>query len=142
MNMETNIEKINRVILIVLTGFLALSAILGGIGLLTKLIAMPVEMLQGSIFSDFTIPGVALSVIVGGSALLATIMLIRKSRYGSLLSALAALIIMFFEFVEVLVIGSPVGLARDLQIFYFGLGTIIMVTALGAWYLTLTRKDK
>jgi hypothetical protein len=142
MDMETSIEKTNRVILIVLTGFLALSGILGGIGLLTKLIAMPVEILKGSIFSDFTIPGLALSVIVGGSALLATIMLIRKSRYGSLLSALAALIIMFFEFVEVLVIGSPVGLARNLQIIYFGLGTIIMVLALGAWYLTLIKKDK
>jgi hypothetical protein len=49
---------------------------------------------------------------------------------------------MFFEFVEVLVIGSPAGVARTLQIFYFGLGTIIMVIALGAWYLMLAANEQ
>jgi hypothetical protein len=44
---------------------------------------------------------------------------------------------MFFEFVEVLVIGSPAGPAFALQVFYFGLGVVIMVVSLGQWFLEL-----
>jgi len=45
--------------------------------------------------------------------------------------------LMFFEFVEALVIGSPVGAARVMQISYFGLGTLIVVAAMGMWFLEL-----
>jgi hypothetical protein len=121
------LRKILRVVLIVLNIFLALTAAAGGVGLLTNLNAPPVEQLGNSIFKDFTVPGLALVVIVGGGAALATVLLIRKSRFASLCSLAAGIAIMFFEFVEVLVIGSPVGIARDLQIFYFGLGTSITV---------------
>ena len=117
------IKKVAYMILIVLTGFLALTAFGGGIGLLANIYAPPVTDLQGSIFKDFTIPGLSLFVIVGGSALLATILLVRKSKFAVLFATVAGIIIMFFEFVEVLVIGSPPGVARALQIFYYGLGT-------------------
>ena len=86
------IRKVAYVILMVLTGFLALTGFLGGIGLLANLNAPPVEQLRGSIFADYTIPGLALSVIVGGSALLATILLIRKSRFAILFALVAAII--------------------------------------------------
>jgi len=46
-------------------------------------------------------------------------------------------VIMFFEFVEVMIIGSPAGPARFMQIFYFGLGTAIEIAALGTWFLGL-----
>ena len=130
-------RKTLYVTLVVLTIFLALTGFLGGIGLLADLNAPPVEQLQGSIFKDFTIPGLALFFVVGGSALVATILLIRKSRFALLFSATAGIIIMFFEFVEVLIIGSPVGVARTLQIFYFGLGTLIEIVSLGSWFLDL-----
>ncbi len=48
---------------------------------------------------------------------------------------------MFFEFVEVLVIGSPAGVARTLQIIYFGLGTLITIAALGMWFIDI-KKEK
>jgi hypothetical protein len=131
-----------RIILILLTGFLGLTGVAGGIALLANLNAPPVEQLQGSIFKDYTIPGLALLLIVGGSGLFAAYLLIRRSRFAILASAVAAFIIMFFEFVEVLIIGSPAGVARTLQIFYFGLGTIIMVIALGAWYLMLAANEQ
>jgi hypothetical protein len=67
--------KITRIILIFLTGFLALTTFLGGIALIANWIAMPVELLEGSIFSSYLIPGLSLSIIVGGSALFATILL-------------------------------------------------------------------
>ncbi len=74
-------KKVIRLILIFLTGFLAVSTFLGGIALIANWIAMPVELLQGSIFSSYLVPGLALSIIAGGSAALATILLIRESKY-------------------------------------------------------------
>jgi hypothetical protein len=44
---------------------------------------------------------------------------------------------MFFEFVEVMVIGAPPGLGRTLQMFYFGLGVVITVVSMGIWFLDL-----
>ena len=69
-------------------------------------------------------------------------LLIRKNKFALLFTTVSAIIIMFFEFVEVLVIGSPAGVARTLQIFYYGLGMLIVITALGAWFIDLlTGKD-
>jgi hypothetical protein len=135
------IKRVTRIILISLTGFLALTTFLGGIALIANWIAMPVEMLQGSPFSSYLFPGLSLSIIVGGSALVATILLIRKSKFGLLFATASGIIIMFFEFVEVLVIGSPAGVARTLQIIYFGLGTLITIAALGSWFIELLSEE-
>jgi hypothetical protein len=131
------VAKALRVILIVLTLFLTVTAFLGGIALLAGLNAPPVEMLQGSPFHNWTIPGLGLTLIVAGSALFAAILLLRKSKYALLFATTAGVIIMFFEFVEALVIGSPAGAARVMQISYFGLGTLIVVAAMGMWFLEL-----
>lgn len=130
-----SLRAILRVVLIPLTAFLALSAFGGGIGLLTGWNMPPVDDLRGSIFKDFTVPGLALFAIVGGSALFACILLLRRSAWSGPLSAVAGLSIMFFEFIEILVIGSPPGVARSLQILYFGLGTSISALAAAAWLL-------
>ena len=131
-------RKTIYIILIVLTIFLSLTAVLGGIALVANFYPPPVEMLQGSIFKDFTVPGLALSIIVGGSALFAAVLLLRKSKFDIMFAATAGVIIMFFEFVEILIIGSPAGPARFMQIFYFGLGTAIMIAAMGTWFLDLS----
>lgn len=130
-------RKTLYVALIVLTIFLALTALAGGIQLLEGTYAPSVDMLNGSFFKDYTIPGLALGLIVGGSAIFAAVLLIRRSKYSILFAATAGVIIVFFEFVEVLSIGSPIGVARTLQIFYFGLGTIIIAASMGAWFLDL-----
>ena len=130
-------RKTLYVALIVLTIFLALTALAGGIQLLEGTYAPSVDMLSGSLFKDYTIPGLALGLIVGGSAIFAAVLLIRKSKYSILFATTAGVIIMFFEFVEVLAIGSPVGVARTLQIFYYGLGTVIVVVSMGTWFLDL-----
>jgi hypothetical protein len=130
-------EKTLYIILIILNIFLALSAIAGCIQLLEGTYAPPVDVLKGSIFKDFTIPGLALGLIVGGSALFATILLFRKSKFSILFSTTAGIIIMFFEFVEVLAIGSPPGGALELQILYFGTGIAIVVASMGTWFLNL-----
>ena len=133
----TILTKSIRTLLIVLMFFLALAAFEGCIQLLVGFYTPPVEMLSGSVFKDFTIPGLALGIIVGGSALLSAILLLRKNKYAVLASISAGLIIMFFEFVEMLVIGSPAGPARFMQIFFFGMGTVIIAASIGQLFLGL-----
>ena len=101
------LRSINRIILIVLTIFLALSSIAGGVGLFTGLNSPPVKLLNDSPFRDYLIPGLALFAFAGGGALLAAILLVRKSGIANPFATAAGAIIMFFEFVEVLTIGSP-----------------------------------
>jgi hypothetical protein len=120
-------------VLTVLDGFLAVTAAAGGIGLLTGMIAPGVNLLQGSPFTSYTIPGLALLILVGGSALVASGLMLRRHLYGVLVSAIAGVMIIGFEFVEVLVIGSEPGVARNLQLFYFTLGLLIAVLAGWIW---------
>ena len=126
-------NNILRILLILLDGFLAVTAIAGGIGLLTGVNVPPVSFLAGSPFPDYTIPGLALLVLVGGTALVATYLTVRRNRYAALVSVLAGAMIIVFEIMEVLSIGMPPGIARNLQVFYFTLGLIILVSALAFW---------
>jgi hypothetical protein len=131
------ISKSTRILLIVLNLFLGLSAVAGGIQLLEGTYAPSVDLLAGSPFDSYIIPGLALGMIVGGSAFFAAVLLICKSRFALLASVAAGLIIMFFEFVEILVIGSPAGPAFALQVFYFGLGVVIATASLSQWFISL-----
>jgi len=121
--------------LIILNIFLALTAVPGGFCLLTGIAAPPLDELKGSVFTDYTIPGLALMIIVGGSALLASILLIRKYKYAVFYSAIVGLIIMVFEFIEVLAIGSPTGAGLVMQIIYFVLGVLLVKWSLFVIYL-------
>ena len=116
-----------RKVLIALNSFLAITAIGGGLGLLTGFGAPPVELLQTSVFSSYLIPGLTLLLIVGGVSSIAVISLVRKHKWGKFISLLSASAILIFEIVEVIVIGSPEGAGRNLQIFYFALGFIIAI---------------
>jgi hypothetical protein len=134
------IRKIIIAILIFLTGFLSLTGMLGGIALIANFNSPPVEQLNGSFFKNFTIPGIVLALLVGGSSLLAAILLVRKNVIAPLFSVLSGIIIMSFEFVEVLVIGSPEGIARNLQIFYFGIGMIICILSISVWFIDMLER--
>ncbi len=126
-------NKIERYMLIIFDAFLAVTAIAGGIGLLTGILDPGTELLQGSPFPNYTIPGLALLVIVGGSALLASGLMVRLPVLGVLASGFTGVMIMGFEIVEVLVIGSDPGIARNLQILYFTLGLLITLLAAILW---------
>jgi hypothetical protein len=123
------LHRILRIALIILDAFLALTAFAGGIGLLTGAAAPSTDLLKGSPFSSYTIPALSLFVIVGGCALAATILLLRWYPQAALVALASGVIIIGFEIVEVLVIGSDEGLARNLQVFYFTLGLVIAVIA-------------
>jgi hypothetical protein len=126
--------------LLVLNVFLALTAIPGGFCLLTGIAVPPLDELKGSIFTDYTIPGLALMIIVGGSALLASILLRRKNKFAVLCSAAVGVIIMIFEFVEVLAIGSPNGAGLIMQLLYFLFGTVMVLLVLSVLYIDANEK--
>ena len=129
------IRKILYPALVTLNIFLALTAIPDGFCLLTGIAAPPTEELNGSWFKDYTIPGLVLMLIVGGSALIAAVMLIRKYKFALFYSAIAGLIIITFEFFEVLAIGSPTGAGLVMQIIYFVLGVLLVKWSLFVIYL-------
>ena len=130
-------HKLIRITLVVLEVFVALGAVAGGIGLLTRAIPASLEGLQGSPFVDYTIPALSLMVIVGGSMLLAAATILSGREMGVLASALAGLIMMGFEVVEAAVIdrigGSELLFAVSLQAFYFALGLAIFGLACSLW---------
>ena len=80
-------------------------------------------------------------IIVGGSALLASVMLIRKYKYAVFYSAIVGLIIMVFEFIEVLAIGSPTGAGLVMQIIYFVFGIAMVKCSLFVLYLDMKKQD-
>ncbi len=123
-------QKILRIVVLILNCFLAITSIGGGVGLIVGFGAPPVELLKNSLFSSYLVPGLALLVLVGGSSSVAFFLIIKKKKYGLQISLMAALFIVIFELVEVFVIGSPEGAGKNLQIVYFSVGIVIAVLSI------------
>ncbi len=130
-------HKVTRITIFVLAVFGALTTIAGGIGLMTGLIQTPPEWLQGSPFVDYTVPGLALAIIVGGSMLFAAATILTGREIGALASVFAGLAMIIFEIVEIAIVdriaGSSLLLAASLQAFYIVLGLAIVGLASALW---------
>ncbi len=95
------LREVARIVLIVLTAFLALTAIAGGAALAAGINAPPPEQLRGSLFTSFLIPGLALLVLVGGSALAAAILLLRRHPLSGLLATIITVFSLGTWFIDV-----------------------------------------
>jgi hypothetical protein len=95
-----------RIALVVIEAFIGLGAIGGGIALLMGAFAqwLPLAWLQGTPFSDYTIPGLVLTFVVGGGMLLAAATLFIQREWAVLLQASMGLIMIGWEIVEVAII--------------------------------------
>jgi hypothetical protein len=80
---------LTRVALITLSGFLGITAAGGGLGLLLGWITPGMDLLDGSPFSTYVIPGLMLLTVVGGSALLATAAVVGLLHLAAPMSAVA-----------------------------------------------------
>ena len=122
----TTDHRAERIGLAILDGFLGVTAAIGGLCLLLRVpfVTPPTDLLAGSPFGSYTIPGLALLVLVGGAGLLATALVLRRSPWGVVASGLAGLMILVFEAVELLVIGFTPLLAL-----YMLLGFLILALA-------------
>ena len=119
----------DRSALIVLDAFVGVTAIIGGLALLLGWVQPPLDLLRGSPFPNYVVPGLALLVVVGGSATVAVIALLAGQRFGIVASFAAGLFMMGFEIVETVVIGP----ASWLQLFYFLIGLLTTVLAYRQW---------
>jgi hypothetical protein len=144
-------DRIARVGLIGLELFLGVTAVYGAIWVVPTL---PPEWLAGTPFSDYTVPALALGVVVGGGAFLAAGLLLFGEELGVLVSGAVGLAIAIFEVVETMVVGlevwlhalglgpAPTGPLAGvvgipaplwLQPFYFMLGVVIVALAARLW---------
>jgi hypothetical protein len=121
-----------RWLLVVLTLFNAVSAIPAGISFLLRpdgsWLGTPLEMLQGSPFSDFRVPGLVLALGVGGSSLAAGFLLLGRKALGAAAALGAGVVLAGWIGVQVMMIGGWV----FLQVLYLGLGLVMMA---GGWAL-------
>jgi hypothetical protein len=120
------LHRLARIALIILTSFLAISAMGGGFALFMGINAPPVSLLAGTPFTSYLVPGLCLFFLVGGLSLASAVAQIKAYSFAPHITASIGCSILIFEFVEILVIGSPKGIARNLQILYFSIGISIL----------------
>ena len=114
-----------RIAIAVLDGFLAITALAGATLVLPSL---PTSMLAGSVFSDFLVPGLALGVLVAGSAFVATAAVLLRPKLGAALAMISALTIVVFAVVEIVTVGY-----HWLQLAYIVLGLAIAALGFRVW---------
>lgn len=119
-----------RIVLLAVDAFVALTAVGGGIALLTGLEGdrFPVEMLTGTPFGSYVIPGLILAGVAGGSAAVATVAMLIRPRAGGLASMLAGVVMMGWIFGEVLLLDQPSW--TWIEAFYLALGLAMAVLGL------------
>jgi hypothetical protein len=126
-----------RLTLVVLEAFVALTSIVCGVGLATGAIQFPLTWLQGTPFSDYITLGLVMAIIVGGSSLLAAATILAGHEVGVFVSALAGLLLMGFEVVEVSSIDPNLGkwllFVVPLQAIYTMLALTICGLAVFLW---------
>lgn len=102
---QTKSQKTIRFTLGTLEGFLALNAFGGGYYGMSGAEGVPLELLQGSPFKSFFIPGLFLFVMVGGSFLLSAIAVFARWKVAKRLSFWAVGIVLSWLAVQVYLIG-------------------------------------
>ena len=118
-----------RVALVVLTTFLGLTAVAGGLGLLLGWYEPPpVELLRGSPFGGYAIPALFLLVAMGGGGLVAAVALLRHHELGVPASGVVGAMTMGFEVVQMVIIGFS-----WLQILYLVVGVLSVLLAVRMW---------
>jgi hypothetical protein len=88
-----------------LLAFGALNAFAGGYYGLSGAPGVPVEWLEGSPFSDYTLPSLVLFILVGGSLLIAAASVFARSRFARASALIAGAIVLVWIAVQVAIIG-------------------------------------
>ncbi|HEX6551662.1 MAG TPA: hypothetical protein VF026_02785 [Ktedonobacteraceae bacterium] len=132
-------HKVIRITLLVLEAIIGLGTIVGGILLLQGAFdqVLRVAWLAGTPFSDYTIPGLVLVIVVGGTALLAAATVFIEREWAVLLSVLAGLLMAGYLVVEAVILDSKVGNALPtvlgLQLAFFVPGLAVFGLAGSLW---------
>jgi hypothetical protein len=122
------IEGTLRTLLIALDAVVAHTATPGGVAMATGIERFPPEWLARTPFHSYRIPGALLAALVGGSAAVATALLIANRQAGALASIVAGLILAGWIAIEVRVLTQPATPTRT-ETTYFASGIAIAVLA-------------
>jgi len=84
------------------------------------LLQMPLDMLKGTPFDDFLVPGIILFLVNGIGQIVAGVLTLRRHRFAGYLGAVLGFGLMIWIFVQVNMIGGR----HILQYSYFMIGVI------------------
>jgi len=132
-------HKAIRITLAVIEAIVGLGAIGRGIAILTGAFDQwfPLAWLQGTPFSDYTIPGLILLIVIGGGMIVAAATVFVQHEWAVLFSAAMGLVMIGFELFEVVIIDRyadaiiPSTIAQ--QALMSGFGLIIFGLASYLW---------
>ncbi len=132
-----------RITLVVIEALIGLTATGGGIAILTKAFHfdqwLPVAWMQGTPFSDYTIPGLLLLIVIGGGMLPAAVTVFIQHEWALLLSAAMGLVVVGFEIFEAAIINrfeqAVVPSTVVQQVLMAGLGLVIFGLATSLWMI-------
>ncbi len=105
MQTSKSIEKFLRYALGSLLALLALNAFAGGYYGVAGAKGIPVAWLKGSPFPNYFIPGLFLLIVVGGSALIATIAVLSRHKEARKASFVCGAIVLLWLAAQVSIIG-------------------------------------
>jgi hypothetical protein len=109
-----------RITLFVLEMFAVLAVVDVGLGLVFRVIRFPLEQLQGTSFSDYTIPGLILAIVVGGSLLAAAVTVFLQRELTVWCSVVAGLLFAGWCIGAIMLLG-PLALAWQIPFLVWGL---------------------
>ena len=92
----------------VLAGFVGVTAVLGGVELVTGYpVQQPVEWLAGTPFDSYLVPGLLLAAAVGGSAVLAFVAAIRSDPRWPRAAIVAGVVLCGWIVAEMVMLDQP-----------------------------------
>lgn len=124
--------RIERIALSATALFIAVSTAAGAIGLIGGGLAFPPEWLDGTPFTSYVGPGIILGVIVGGSALLASVLVLRRHPLAVPVAFAAGVIQLGWIIGEVLLVGTYGAVMLSLQVVYGAAGGLLAGLAIDA----------
>jgi hypothetical protein len=140
----TPLLRICGAILFVANLFIALTAIFGGIALAMGIDKFPADWLVGTPFRSYLIPGLILTVVVGGSAAVASIVALRGAAAGALISMFSGAILLGWLAGERLILPPAAFPAQFswLEAIYIAIGLTMVVPAVTVWRVAHAGSDQ
>lgn len=112
-------RSMGRAAPIALLAFGTLSAAAGGIALLTGTITLPAEWLDDTVFASYTVPGLILALVVGGSQVVALYATLRHQDWAVVAAGVAGSVLMGWIIGEGILVGTRSSFMLTLQVLYF-----------------------
>jgi hypothetical protein len=128
---QREIHRYIRIGIGLATALIAVTAIAGGISMFkgSDEYGFPLAWLDGTIFTSYLIPSIALTVFVGGSCLAASITNFSHRRITFPISIVAGIMLCSFVLTEAIVLKNIPERPIVLEVFYFVWGLAILMTS-------------